>query len=85
MDVPPIAQAQDGSLARRAERPRAPELPASALRERAEAEAYLREREDAERHSVLRGLILLAVLTLSAGLLHGGLSRAFFTGWWRHW
>jgi hypothetical protein len=69
----------------RAQPPRAPQLPASAQRSLEEAAIYRREREGVERQSVLRGLLLLAILVLVAGLLHGGLSRAFFSGWWRHW
>lgn len=56
-----------------------------ALRATKEQNAFKQEREILERHSVLRGLILLAVLILLFAVLHGGASRGFPSGWWRQW
>lgn len=57
----------------------------SAQRAEAERNAYLRGREHLEARSVLRGLILLAVLVFVFTLVRAGTERAFFSGWWRHW
>ncbi|HEY4357349.1 MAG TPA: hypothetical protein VGN16_16480 [Acidobacteriaceae bacterium] len=67
----------------RAEPPRIP-APTRAL-ERAEQErdAYIRERQQVERRSVLRGLVLIAVVVLLASIARAGLGRVFPNGWWR--
>lgn len=67
----------------RAEPPRIP-APTRTL-ERAEAERadYLQERERLESRSVVRGLILLAILVLLASMVRAGLGRVFVHGWWR--
>ena len=65
----------------RAEPPRAPALPQALQRAQAEHKASLRERETLERRSILRGLILFAVLVLLISLLRAGWSRAFPAGW----
>ena len=53
--------------------------------ERAELEraTYLRERERLESLSVVRGLILLAMLVLLASMVRAGFGRVFVHGWWR--
>lgn len=69
----------------RAEPPRAPALPVrlqAAERERAE---NLKGRERLERRSMLRGLLLLALLVLVVSLLLADAGRAFPSGWWRRW
>jgi hypothetical protein len=45
----------------------------------------LRARVGREQWSLLRGLILLAVLILIASLASVGLGRLFVPGWWRQW
>lgn len=71
--------------AHRAEAPRAPKLPSNLQRAEAEHAAELLDREVLERRSMLRGLIFLAWVVLLVGLLHAGLGRVFFPGWWRRW
>ena len=41
------------------------------------------ERERLESRSVVRGLILLAILVLLASMVRAGLGRVFVHGWWR--
>ncbi len=65
--------------------PRPPALPAAALQAQAEHLKYRAGREALERRSMLRGLILLALLALVIGIAHAGWSRAFPAGWWRQW
>jgi len=67
----------------RAAPPRLPELTPALKREREAYAIYCREREQVERRSVLRGLMLLALLALSVSVLRAGLDRVFFHGWWR--
>ncbi|MGC9199583.1 MAG: hypothetical protein ACP5E5_11710 [Acidobacteriaceae bacterium] len=62
---------------------RLPELTSTLQRELEAYAIYCREREQLERRSVLRGLILLALLVLSVSVLRAGLDRVFFQGWWR--
>ena len=68
---------------RRAEPPRIP--PATRALERAseERKTYLRSREGLESRSVVRGLILLALLILIASMFRAGFGRVFVQGWWR--
>ena len=59
-------------------------VPALGLkREREEFESYRLERERMERRSVVRGLILLAVVVLVGSIARAGLDRVFVQGWWR--
>jgi hypothetical protein len=74
-----------GQKVQRAELPRAPEHDAASRRAADEGERYLREREGAERRSVLRGLMLLALVALAFSVWRAGLARAFMPGWWRPW
>ena len=72
----------------RAKHPRAasPQLPASSpalQRDRQEFQTYQREREKAERRSVVRGLMLMSALLLAASIVRAGLDRVFVHGWWR--
>jgi hypothetical protein len=47
--------------------------------------AALRARLRLEQRSLLRGLILLALIVLVASLAYAGFSRLFVPGWWRQW
>ncbi|MGA7157655.1 MAG: hypothetical protein WBY53_12445 [Acidobacteriaceae bacterium] len=47
------------------------------------AHAHHKEREQVERRSATRGLILFALLVLVGSILRAGLGRVFFQGWWR--
>ncbi|HEX4156523.1 MAG TPA: hypothetical protein VHY48_13005 [Acidobacteriaceae bacterium] len=72
----------------RAQPPRPPQpLQQSALQQRRERArlAAIRARLRLEQRSLLRGLILLAVLILLASLLYAGFGRLFVPGWWRQW
>ena len=55
------------------------------LKAQSEQAAYLRNREELERRSVLRGLVLLALIALAVSLIRAGGGRAFYAGWWRQW
>lgn len=74
-----------GSSGGRAQTPRPPALtPEEQRREKTRVEA-LRGRVRLERRSLLRGLILLAVVILIVSLARAGLDRLFVPGWWREW
>jgi len=66
-----------------AAKPRIPEPTATQLAEQKEHEAYLRGRTLLESRSMVRGLILLALVVLLAGFLRAGFPRVFPHGWWR--
>lgn len=74
-----------GGEERRAEPPRAPAATPALNRASEEHRAYLSGREVLARHSVLRGLVILALVAFAATIWHVGFSRAFFHGWWRQW
>ncbi len=67
----------------RAAAPQIPEPTRVLLRQRAEFEIYRAEREAIERRSMVRGLILLAVVALGWSIARVGIDRAFVPGWWR--
>jgi hypothetical protein len=70
---------------RRAEPPRPPALSAQQQeRESARAQAR-RSRLRLEQRSLLRGLILLALVVLIVSLARAGFGRLFVPGWWRQW
>jgi hypothetical protein len=52
-------------------------------RARAEHEEYRAQREQRLKRSLMRGLILLAVVVLVVSMARAGLERAFMPGWWR--
>lgn len=54
-------------------------------REQKALETELRAREAVERQSVLRGLILAAVVVLVVALFCAGAERVFPAGWLRRW
>ena len=61
-----------------------PPVPTRGLElEREEFRRYRVEREGIERRSMVRGLILLAVLALVGSIARAGLGRVFVHGWWR--
>jgi hypothetical protein len=69
----------------RAQPPRPPALtPEQQRREKTRVES-LRARVRLEQRSLLRGLILLAVVILIVSLARAGLDRLFVPGWWREW
>jgi len=70
-------------LPRRAEPPRIPPSTRSLDRATEDQKTYLHSRETIESHSVVRGLILLALLVLIASMFHAGFRRVFVPGWWR--
>lgn len=67
----------------RAAPPRLPELTPAAKHNLEANASYRREREQVERRSVVRGLILIILLVLAASMLRAGLGRVFVHGWWR--
>ena len=69
----------------RAKPPRPPELGAGAKQASQEHGVYLRDCEALRHRSLLRGLLVLAVIALAISLYRAGLSRAFFPRWWQHW
>lgn len=68
---------------KRAESPRIPAATRALQDAEQERNAYIREREQVEHRSVLRGLMLLAVIVLVLSIARAGLGRVFPAGWWR--
>ena len=64
-----------------AETVRAPEPTRALAQARAEMQSYRREREEIERRSIVRGLIVLAMVVLVGSLARAGLERVFVQGW----
>lgn len=73
------------SAGHRAEPPRPPALRERDERLERERKEELRARVRREQQSLLRGLILLAVVILIASLARAGCGRLFVPGWWRQW
>ena len=69
----------------RAAPPQAPRLPEAAQAADRAREANRKEREAVERHSVWRGLLLLALLALLISFWRAGFGRVFAPNWWRQW
>ena len=67
----------------RAARPAIPEPTRGLKRKREEARLYRVGREAIERRSMVRGLIVLAVLVMVGSIVRAGLDRVFVPGWWR--
>jgi hypothetical protein len=67
----------------RAASPQNPALTPAFERARQEFARYRDDREKIERRSVVRGLILLAVVVLVGSAARAGLDRVFVHGWWR--
>ena len=75
-----------GSARANEQRATSPQLPASSPtleRDRQEFQSYRAQREKTERRSVVRGLMLMAVLVLVGSMVRAGLDRVFVHGWWR--
>jgi hypothetical protein len=68
---------------RRADPPRIPPSTRSLDRAAQDKQIYLRKREGLESRSIVRGLILLALLVLIASMARAGFGRVFVAGWWR--
>jgi len=73
------------SSGHRAEPPRPPALNERHQRRETERIETLKARVRFEQRSLLRGLILLAVVILIASLARAGFGRLFVPGWWRQW
>lgn len=73
------------STGKRAEPPRPPALSEQDERRELARLERLKARVGLERRSLLRGLILLAVVILIASLARAGFDRLFVPGWWREW
>ncbi len=69
----------------RAAPPRPPAPTRELERQRAAQREYRMEREQVERRSLMRGLVLLALLALLVSMARAGLDRVFVHGWWRQW
>ena len=53
------------------------------MQTRAERQQELERSEAQERRSMVRGLVLLALVILVLSVLRAGLHRVFPQGWWR--
>ena len=73
------------SAGHRAEPPRAPALSERDKRDESLRKDRLRTRVAREQRSLLRGLLLLAVVILIFSLARAGFGRWFVPGWWRQW
>jgi hypothetical protein len=60
-----------------------PEPGRALQRQRDECKAYRADRERVERISIVRGLILLALLVLAVSMARAGLDRVFVPYWWK--
>ena len=67
----------------RAAPPQLPTLTPAFERQQAAFELYRKQREQVERRSMVRGLILIALLVLAGSIARAGLERVFVHGWWR--
>ncbi len=70
---------------RRAEPPRPPALTEREQRRESARLGTLKARVGLEQRSLLRGLILLAVVILIVSLARAGFGRLFVPAWWRQW
>jgi hypothetical protein len=73
------------SAGHRAEPPRPPALTERQQRRESERLEKLNGRLRLEQRSLLRGLILLAVVILIASLARAGFGRLFVPRWWTQW
>ena len=73
------------SAGHRAEPPRPPALTEREQLRESDRLDRLKVGVRLEQRSLLRGLILLAVLILIASLARAGFGRLFVPGWWRQW
>jgi hypothetical protein len=70
---------------RRAQPARPPALSEQERHRESTGKKNLRARVLLEQRSLLRGLILLAVIILIVSLARAGFGRLFVPGWWRQW
>ena len=70
---------------RQASPPRPPGLSGTVATKEDAYQAELKKRENHERRSMFRGLILLAILVLLFAVVRAGMGRAFPSGWWHRW
>lgn len=70
---------------RRAQPARPPALGEREQRREKARLAALRARVQLEQRSLLRGLIVLALVVLIVSLARAGYDRLFVPGWWRQW
>ena len=73
------------SAGHRAEPPRPPALSERDERNERARKVTLAVRVAREQQSILRGLILLALVILIVSLSRAGFGRLFVPGWWRQW
>ena len=73
------------SSGHRAQPPRPPALTPEQQRREDTRMKALGERLKLEQRSLLRGIILLAVVILIVSVAKAGLDRLFVPGWWREW
>ena len=73
------------SVDRRAEPPRPPALTEREQRRESTRIGRLSARVRLEQRSLLRGLVLLAVVILIASLARAGFGRLFVPKWWTQW
>jgi hypothetical protein len=73
------------SAGHRAQPPRPPALTEREQRRESARLRTLSERMGVEQRSLLRGLILLAVVILIASLVRAGFGRLFVPRWWTQW
>ncbi len=76
-------QGSERVVEHRAASPQLPALTPAFERDRQEFDRYRAVREEAERRSAVRGLILLVIVLLVASMARAGLDRVFVHGWWR--
>lgn len=76
-------QASQRGIEQRAASPQLPPCTPALRLDRQDLERNRSEQERMERRSVVRGLILLAVIMLVGSVARAGLDRVFVHGWWR--
>lgn len=69
----------------RAAAPQAPVATRAMERALAEQAAYRAERARVQQRSVVRGLVLLALMVFLVSVLRARVHNVFLPGWWRHW
>jgi hypothetical protein len=69
----------------RASPPRPPRASVELASAREEHAVYVERREQSERVSILRALLVLGVVVLAGSIWRAGLDRVFVHGWWRQW
>ena len=70
---------------RRAQPPRPPALSVREQRSESARMRTLRGRLQMEQRSLLRGLVLLAIVVLIFSVVRGRFDQIFVPAWWRQW